>query len=107
MTIQDAIFLRAGRAQNIEWSSWSRGRTQAALLPGLEYKKSHGVGGMYRKTRMPRSEPVALALRVAVSGARMGAQRGDTVADAVEALQDPLEIIVGHILRSQAEMACD
>jgi hypothetical protein len=61
--------------------------------------------GMYCKTRMPWCEPVALALRVAVSRARMGAQRGDTIA--AEALQDTLEVIVGHILRSQAEMACD
>jgi hypothetical protein len=62
---------------------------------------------MYRKTRMPRCEPVALALRVAVSRARMGAQRGDTIADAVKALQDTLEVIVGDIFRSQAKMACD
>jgi hypothetical protein len=88
-------------------SSSSCRRAPAALLRGLEYKKSHRVRGMDRKTRMPWCEPVALALRVAVSRTRMGAQRGDTVADAVEALQDTLEVVVGHILRRQAEMVGD
>ena len=53
---------------------------------------------------MPRQQPIGLVLRLAVRRTLMRAQRRYAIADAVEPLQDALEIIIDDLLGREPEM---
>jgi hypothetical protein len=59
---------------------------------------------MHCKPGMPGREPVTLGAGLAVCRSFVRAQRGYTVPDAVETLQDALEVVVGNILRGQSKV---
>jgi hypothetical protein len=63
-----------------------------------------GVDG---KTCVSRGKLVAFGGSVTMRRARMGAQCSDAIADAVEALQDALEVIVSHILGRETKQVRD
>jgi hypothetical protein len=62
----------------------------APRIPSPKNKHCHCMGGVNGKPRMARRKFLGLPVRPSMRGAFVSSKRGDTVANAVQSLQDAL-----------------
>jgi len=75
-------------------------------VPGFEDEHRHSVSNMHREPRVAWSQLIG-SRRFSMGRAFVSTESRDTITNAVQALEDALQILIGNILRGQTKMIGD